>query len=195
MTRKFLQLSALSIVSALAGALAVLLPKQTGLAPHRVSAPTLARVRDLGELATLRARISDVQVTTIEGYTGGVQCVLVIRGIAEMGTDLEDAAFTKLDQAERTAELRLAPVNVRLAKLDHEHTKVYRIDRTGLWRIVPGSAGETKLVNRAMRRAEQTVRQTVKKKRLRRRARGRAERVLRHFFKAIGWRVRVRWAP
>ncbi len=83
---------------------------------------------------------------------------------------------------------------MRSASLDHETTSIYRIDRSGLWHIVPGSAGERTLINQAMRKAEQTVHHTANTKKLRDRARQRAEQVLKQFFNALGWRVRVVWA-
>ena len=189
--------TAIGLILFTAGALSagVLLTQPPETSPrHTVSAPKLAKIEALAELVTLRTRITDVQVTEITGYTGGVRCILVVRGEAELGTDLEHARFTDVDGDEKRAVLKLPPARVRQTRLDHDHTKVYRIDRTGLWRIVPGSAGEAELVNHAMQRAERIVSETAKQERLRRRARERAVRILQRFFEATGWRVRVVWA-
>ena len=87
------------VIGALSGVSMLLLRNRTPGSQYSVSAPTLAKVRALAELVTLRATITDVQATELQGYTGGVECILIVRGQAELGTDLERAKFTEIGRA------------------------------------------------------------------------------------------------
>ncbi len=108
MIRSLAILTLAFVLGALSGAGMLLLHSPATGRHEPVSAPTLQKVRNLAELVTLRATISDVQTTQLQGYTGGIACILIVRGQAELGTDLQQARFTKVDQAQRTAVARVA---------------------------------------------------------------------------------------
>ncbi len=82
---------------------------------------------------------------------------------------------------------------MRQASLDHASTRVYRIDRRGLWYLVPGDAGEVTLLNEAMGRAEQVIADAADDAALLHRARTHAEQVIHPFFAELGWEVEITW--
>ena len=155
--------------------------------------PTLHQLHQLADLLTLRVPVSDVQVSRIAGYTGGIELVLLVHGNAHLGTDLARGQFKGVDTDARRATLELPMPEVRQASLDHASTRVYRIDRQGLWHIVPGQAGEVALVNRALERAQQVVAEVTADNELKQRARNHAEQVIHPFFGQLGWEIEIHW--
>ena len=125
--------------------------------PSPPARPTIHQLRQLADLLTLRVPVSDVQVSRITGYVGGIELALIVHGHAHLGTDLGQARFTDVNHNAQRTVLKLPEPDVRHASLDHSSTRVYRIDRRGLWQLVPGDAGEAELFNRAMERAEAVV--------------------------------------
>lgn len=183
------------LMAAVAGlAAGLLLPLvRTARAGPVPSSPTIEQVRRLASLVTLHVVVSDVQVRTIHGYTGGVSLVLIVHGGVEVTSDLAAASLQQVDPLHKQAVLVLPPPEAVRPRLDHEHTRIYRIERTGLWRILPGQAGEAELANRALQQAQQVVEQAGGHPRLAAQARRHAEHVLAGFFEALGWRVRIEW--
>ena len=155
--------------------------------------PTLHQLHQLADLLTLRVPVSDVQVSRIAGYTGGIELVLLVHGHAHLGTDLARGRFTGVDTDARRATLELPMPEVRQASLDHASTRVYRIDCQGLWHIVPGQAGEVALVNRALERAQQVVAEVTADNELKQRACKHAEQVIHPFFGEVGWEIEIHW--
>ena len=161
--------------------------------PSPPARPTIHQLRQLADLLTLRVPVSDVQVGRITGYVGGIELALIVHGHAHPGTDLGRARFTVIDHDTRRTVLELPAPDVRHAHLDHTSTRVYRIDRRGLWHLVPGDAGEAELFNRAMERAEAVVAEAARDGALRDRARTHAEQVIAGFFAELGWEVELTW--
>lgn len=161
--------------------------------PPTVSVPTVEQVQALAQLMTLRVPVADMQVVRLQGYTGGASLILVSRGQVLIGTDLDQAHFEEVDQSARHAVLVLPEPSVQYAALDHERTTIYRIDRSGLWQFMPGDAGETALVNRAMRQAQVQLAAVLEDHpEYREQARQQAQQVIGRFFEAVGWEVEVR---
>ena len=63
---------------------------------------------------------------------GGIRCVLVVNGEVALGVDLEKARIEDIDPDARTVTLILLLPKVHYARLDHERTKIYSINRQGL---------------------------------------------------------------
>lgn len=164
--------------------------------PHRFESHALRieQVRQLGELVTLEVPVSDVQTSTLEGYTGGLSVVLLVRGSVLVSTNLDQARLEQVDPAGRTATLILPPPRTLRPRLDHERTQVYRSDRSGLWRWFPASGAESAAYDLAMRKAQGLLEEAARREELLARARQRTSDVLLPFFDALGWRVTLQWA-
>ncbi len=102
--------------------------------------------------------------------------------------------FEDIDPESRTATLILPAPEVHTARLDHEHTQVYSLDRQGLWLLLPSDEPSRRLVNRAMQEAQAAVTRAGYDEKLITRARDQAELVIRGAMEVVGWRVRIVWA-
>ncbi len=153
----------------------------------------ISRITEMAELVTLKVPVSTVITSELSGYVGGVTCVMVVNGEVELGVDLEQARIEDIDPKDRTATLVLPEPKVRHARLDHERTTVYSVNRQGLWWLVLGDEPARKLVNKAMKQAQVTVQSAALDLGLVEQARRRAERVLRGAFEVVGWEVEVLW--
>ena len=124
---------------------------------------------------------------------GSVSCVVLVHGELELGTDLKLAEFTEVDTEARTVTLRLSEPKVRRARLDHEQTSVYRIDRGGLWKALPSAEPARRVVNQAMVEAQACVKTAGEDSQYVDRARRHTEQVLGQFLQALGWEVKLVW--
>src|SRR3954466_2339251 len=64
--------------------------------------PSLGQVQSLSSLVTARVDVTDVQETSLEGYTGGIKAALLIKGDFLLGTDLSKAHFQEVNQLTKT---------------------------------------------------------------------------------------------
>jgi hypothetical protein len=154
----------------------------------------IGKITELADLVVLRVPVSNVHVTQIGGYVGGVDCIVLVNGELELGTDLKLARWLDVDTETRTATLVLAEPVVRRARLDHEQTSVYRIDRRGLWLMVPSAEPSRVVMNQAMAQAQHVVESAGEQPVLMDRAKQQTEQVLSQLMAAIGWEVKLEWA-
>ena len=160
---------------------------------HESAGAVLERIQRLASLVTLRIPITDIQVTTLSGRTGSSSLVLIIRGDVQVITDLQQAEFEDVDPDRRRVTLLLpAPVLDR-PRLDWERSQVYRIDRGGLWKVMPGQAGETELINAALRQAQRRLIDATSRADLIAEAKTLTANHLNLLFASVGWRIEVRW--
>lgn len=153
----------------------------------------LSRIKELAELVTLRVPVSTVITTELAGYTGSISCVVVVHGEVEFGVDLEQARFEDIDPEARTATLILPTPTVRHARLDHERTKVYSLDRQGLWTLLVSDEAGRRVVNVAMRDAQAAVAVTAENAQLHAQAKERAGRLIQKAFMPVGWTLELVW--
>ena len=139
----------------------------------------LGRITELSELVTLRVPVSELCVTEISGYTGSIRCLLLAHGDVELGVDLNRAQFENVNPSNKTATLVLPHPRTRRARLDHNRTSVYRIDRFGLWRIRFTDEKARRVVNKAMKDALAAVALVGRGEKLKVQARRQAEAVIR----------------
>lgn len=158
------------------------------------SSRTVLQVRQLAKLTTLEVPITDAQTSRLEGQLGGLDLVLLVHGDVLFWCDLEQARFERCDHSERQAVLLLPSPHAARPRVDHERTQVYRIDRSGAWVLVLGSAGEDRLINAAMRRAQHLLLDVASQPRYRDEARRHTVAVLERFFSGLGWSVQIKWS-
>ena len=182
------------LVLFIGGVLGVCLgPRYRTNAPVAVTAPVIGRITELADLVVLRVPVSKVHISRIGGYVGGVDCVVLINGELEVGTDLKLARFEEVNPESSTATLKLAEPLVRRARLDHDQTSVYRIDRKGLWKVVPSAEPSLRVVNQAMIEAQRCMETAGEEILLIERSKLRAEQVINQFFRVMGWEVMLEW--
>jgi len=155
---------------------------------------TIERFADLSELLVTKIEVSDVLVTAIEGRTGGVHVVLLIKGDVSLGVDLSAARFARVDDDRRTALLTLPPPVLSRPRLDHVLTRIVLVEKQGLWVFSPRTRPYGAVVDRGMTEAQGLVRSAGTTKEADVRARAHAEAVLRAFFSSLGWTVRIQWS-
>lgn len=156
---------------------------------------TLERVRKLSELTTLNVQVADVRETRIQGRTGSIKAVLIVRGDVTVGVDLSAAKFEAIDQKGHTAVLALPQPTVTSARLDQERTRLVGVWASGLWTIVPGGQeADAAAVNQAYREAEREVAKAGEDSAVIQRARDSAQGVLGTFAQGIGWSLTLHWA-
>ncbi len=168
---------------------------QTASAParftHQSTALRLEEVQRLAELVVLRVPISDVQTAALAGFTGSTSVVLIVKGDVVISTDLSKAQLLDVNEQARSARLVLTQPQAGRPRLDHQGTRVYRVDRTGLWAMFPGPAAEGAVIDRAMQQAQVYLQQAASQPALIAQARDQTQLVLTRFFSAMGWQVTI----
>jgi hypothetical protein len=181
----------------LALAWAAVLIKRTvsnGSSMTQHAGPTLREIQSLAELVTARAIVADAQETTLAGKTGSVKAILVVKGEVLLGPDLARARIVAVDEKVKSLTIELPRPKVISARLDHRSTRIAAIVHEGLWTIVPGDAGRTRVLNEAYAQAEAALAAAAADPTLIDAASRHAEQVLAGFFATGGWKVSVQWS-
>ena len=165
-------------------------PARIGASIEGHRALLISRITEMAELAVLKVPVSTVITSELSGYVGGIRCIVVVNGEVELGVDLEQARLEDIDPEARTATLILPEPKVRHARLDHDRTQVFSIDRDGLWCLSLSDDAARALVNKAMLEAQESVEMVARDPGLVEQARRRAEWVLRGAFEMIGWELK-----
>ena len=182
------------ITLVLGGLLGWTLAGRSAMPLRRSSGPTIEQVQRLASLVTARVQVADVLCTAITGYTGQVRIAVLVKGDFLLGVDLGQARFEDVDDQARTAVLVLPAPQVTSPRVDHERTRIFAIDTTGLWQLLPSDARRAELVEQAMREAQTVVADAAGYGDLMAQARHNAELLLGGFFQeALGWDITIRW--
>jgi hypothetical protein len=181
-------------VAALAVALGVMLwlAAPRGLSISSVP-PVAEQFRRLNHLVTLQVPVTAIHTRAVVGYTGSINVVVLVRGDVQMAVDLDEACFASVDDEAKTAVLTLPLPKPRHARLDHRATQVYRIERTGLWMVLPVSTADARAVSAALAEAQGSLDAAVRDPALVDEARCKAQDNLARFFGSLGWTIEVRW--
>ena len=163
--------------------------RQTGTT-HIVSAgPRIEDVRRIAKLAVLRVQVADV----IEGHNGGGRALVLVKGDADMAIDLDQIRVTERDDTRRSAVLSLPQPRPERPRVDHERTRIYEVEKTGLAALNPFADPRMDLLEDCMRAAQASVEQAVSAPDFATRAQEQAESLLGAYYGEIGWHVTVRW--
>jgi hypothetical protein len=155
------------------------------------SGPRIEEVREIAKLAVLRVQVADV----IEGVTAGARAALLVKGDADMAVDLERIEIADLDESSRTATLRIPTPQPERPRVDHDRTRIYELEETGLAWLNPFADARPDLLADCMRAAQEDVERAVRDAGFVTRAKEQAERLLRSFYRQWGWEVAVQWQP
>ena len=90
------------------------------------SGPTIEHLESLSELVCLKVHVSDVLVGENDTHRGA----WLIKGDALLAIDLGQARIVESDRVLRRAKIRLPLPRVVSARVDHERTKTWSIEKT-----------------------------------------------------------------
>ena len=158
-------------------------------------APALERVREVAEVSILEVDVSAITIARIDGYTGGVRCCLIATGAARIGADLERATLHSIDHAAGTLVVALPEPTVLSVRIDPTASRVYSVDRNGLWIALPFATREGQVTARAWAAAESKLHEAADRSGLIARARRRAATLVKTAIEPLGWSVTIDWQP
>jgi hypothetical protein len=163
--------------------------------PAQHSGPTIQEIQSLAQLVTEKVNVSDVMETRLNGKTGSIRVLVVVKGNVLVSTDLAQAHFDAINETTRSVVLVLPQPKVCQVMVDHEQTRVFAISETGLWQVTPNdNAASAAVIDLAYRDAQRFVADAAKDNSLLVRARQHTEQVLGEFLRAEHWQLSVRWS-
>jgi hypothetical protein len=93
---------------------------------------TLEEIREVADLVTLTVPLHQIIEATLDGFTGGLTGLLVVRGEGLISTDLLGAEI-EINERARTVTVALPPPRVLTCRLDHRETAIVHLARYGAW--------------------------------------------------------------
>ena len=161
--------------------------------PSSTHIPTLQEIQALSTLLTSRIEMADVSVTRLDGYLGGVEAALLVRGHVDLGVDLEQAELVDVDADQKTATLRLPEVSVISATIDHAHTRIVALSYRGVWQVNPQPMPAQRAIEQSLAGTQALLTDTGDDPAHRKRAQAKAEAVATAWARSLGWTLTVRW--
>lgn len=155
--------------------------------PVRSLGPTISQLERISELVPIRIHVADVLIAQGEGYRGS----WLIKGDAVLSCDVSRAKIIQSDSAARRATLRLPPLRVNSARVDHERTKTWNVEKTS-W--LPWSGGDQNaLRDAAMYHAQRLIEDAALSDRNLEPARNQTVILIRQMYEIVGWDVTIEW--
>jgi Protein of unknown function (DUF4230) len=148
--------------------------------------PTVTHIESLGELVATSVSISDVLMAEGKGYRGS----WLVRGDALISIDLTRARVAEVDRQSRTARVVLPSPHVLQARVDHERTKTWNVEKM-TW--IPWKGEPDALRDEAMLNAQRLVELAAGSDDHIRQAKASAAKVMSSLYRALDWNVKVEW--
>lgn len=149
--------------------------------------PTISQLERISELVPIRIHVADVLFAQGEGYKGS----WLIKGDAVLSCDISRAKIVQIDSAARSATLRLPPLRVTSARVDHERTKTWNVEKTS-W--LPWSGGDQNaLRDTAMYHAQRLIEEAALSDRNLEPARNQTVILIQQMYEIVGWNVTIEW--
>lgn len=149
--------------------------------------PTISQLERISELVPIRVHVADVLIAEGEGFRGA----WLIRGDAVLACDVSHAKIVQNDSTTRRATLRLPQLRVRSARVDHERTRTWNVEKTSWW---PWSGGnQNALRDTAMFHAQQLIEETALSERNVEPAKAQTVLLIQQMYEVVGWNVSVEW--
>lgn len=153
----------------------------------RSMALTVSQLERLGELTTARIHVTDVLWAEGEGYRGS----WLISGDALLSCEIAKAKVVNIKEEKHTATIRLPLPRVTSARVDHEKTKTWSVEKT-TW--LPWRWGDQGVVrDAAMFHAQQLIETAAGSERHMGPAKAQAELLIRQMYYLVEWKVDVEW--
>ncbi len=175
--------------------IAAMLDDQPSAAPVEItSAPSVEHIQHLASLVTANVHVTDALMIKMTGRTGQLRAAVIVHGDAMISIDLTQARIEQIDHQAKTATITLPQPHVAHARLDHDRTRIFSIEATGLWSMMPTDVGRAELIDRAMREAQHAVHRAASDPNIIEQSRTRAENLICTFFDdSMTWSVTVDW--
>ena len=149
--------------------------------------PTVSHLERIGELASARIHVTDILMADGEGFRGA----WLIKGDALLACDVSRAKIMNLNPTSRTATLRLPPLRVTSARIDHTKTKTWSVEKK-TW--LPWTGGNQSVFrDAAMHHAQQLIEATASSKQHLEPSRAQAELLIGRMYELMDWKVSVEW--
>lgn len=155
--------------------------------PIKPTAPALIELEQIGELATMRVQVADILIGEGEGYRG----FWLIHGDALLSCDLANARIEEVDEQARTATIRLPKLRVMSARIDHDKSRIWSIEKT-TW--LPWKWGDHSAVcDAAMFHGQELVQTAAASEGNLAQGRAQAEMLIFRIYDSVGWKVSIDW--
>ncbi|WP_397570415.1 DUF4230 domain-containing protein [Schlesneria sp. T3-172] len=149
--------------------------------------PTVTQLEKIGELAATRVHITDVLHAEGTGHRG----VWLISGDALLSCDMSKATLFDVDTETKSATIRLPQLRVVSARVNHDKTKTWSVEKT-TW--LPWKWGDQGIMrDAAMFHAQQLIETAASSERHHEPAREHAERLVQTIYELVEWNVAVEW--
>ena len=149
--------------------------------------PTVTQLERIGELAATRVHVTDVLYAAGEGHKGS----WLINGDALLSCDMSKAAIVDVDTEARTATIRMPPLRVIAARVNHDKTKTWSVEKTTWMPWKWGNQGVMR--DAAMFHAQQLIETAAGSERHLVSAKAHAESLIRQMYDFVEWKVDVEW--
>jgi hypothetical protein len=157
------------------------------------SAPTLQQVQSWATLVSTRVLLSDVVTARVDGFAGSIEALVVVRGDVAVGVDLQQATIQEVNQASRHLLLCLPQPRAQQPRVDHEHTRVFAIQRYGLWRIMRRDEAARQAIDAAFAEAQKAIEKAATEEAVLAHAREHAQEAISSLLEQMGWTAEIRW--
>jgi hypothetical protein len=163
------------------------IPKSPATLKVQSIAPTVVQLQRLAELTTARIHVTDVLFAEGEGYRGS----WLINGDALLSCDISKARVENVDTMTRTATIRLPPLRVISARVNHDKTKTWSVEKT-TW--LPWQWGDQGVMrDAAMFHAQQLIESAAISEHNLTQSRAHAALLVRQIYGFVDWNVDVLW--
>ncbi len=149
--------------------------------------PTVIQLEKLGELTTTRVHVTDVLWAEGEGYRGS----WLISGDALLSCDISQAKVVNVNPVAHTATIRLPPLRVMSARIDHEKTKTWSVEKATWLPWKWGNQGVMR--DAAMVHSQKLIETAAGSERHLGPAKAQAELLIRQMYDFVEWKVDVAW--
>lgn len=158
---------------------------------------TVVQVEELCKLVSAKVYIADVLIAEDGAYRGS----WLIKGDALLAVDAGRAQVKSVDEKSKTAVVALPPPHVLQARVDHDKTKTWAVEKRHwvpgfqLWReLMDGVDYNPDIIrDNAMAHGQHLVHKAASDSENMHRARESAEKIVVNFYKQMGWTVTVEW--
>ena len=149
--------------------------------------PTVSQLEKIGELASARIHVTDILMANGEGFRGA----WLIKGDALLACDVSRAKILSINSAARIATLRLPPLRVTSARVDHTKTKIWSVEKK-TW--LPWTGGNQSVFrDAAMHHAQQLIETTASSSQHLEQSRAQAELLIGRMYELMDRKVTVEW--
>lgn len=209
MTKPANRLSFALAVAVLTAAIAATWLLATRIAPAPPASPPLVSLEKMGHLVSLKMNYSDVIEFTepravdipwsqYQVRLGSTTILFVARGDCTLATDLRQARYDKINDAERTLTVVLPPPAPLQARINHAARTAggsyfYAITDSGLQAFIPAAQHRTRAMNNVLASAQESIEAACRQPALLASAKDNAEAVLRSTLSATGWAPNFVW--